>query len=449
MITKIKTSRVFLFNPVATEVVSVEILGNPSIDALKASIKNAVLNYQILNSRILHDADGEYYFVPREDYKEPYIEVRNDVQTSEELINEQNRKIFDLENGDYQRYILIQKEDFLEMNIVQHHIVGDGMSIFMLVDKIMQNLKTIDEQNGDLTLEIPKMKPIQPLTRAHIEEYVQLNDLLKVTIENFNNKWREEEKVFSKDDFEKLSKEYWSKNHVNVRRELIEKEDMKYIINKCHEMGVTVNSLIYALAAKAFGEKTKMGFVVNVRGSKFSSYGNYVNSLIFDGEYDETKEFSENARNMHNLIKYNNSDVSIPLLGSLITNEVNGNLIDAAYFRNMKDYRSKVVSDYSEALGLGDEKIPFLASNLGVAKLESEYGRYVVQNIYVGSPLDSSLNLNMGVVTVSGNMSINVEYRNVEGVDYDDIIDQIMEGLNEIICELKYDEENEELFEFV
>ncbi|SET58015.1 condensation domain-containing protein [[Clostridium] polysaccharolyticum] len=449
MITKLQTGRNFLFNPVSTEIFNFKILGNPSIEALKASISNAVLNYQILNCRILGDIDGEYYFVPKESVNEPYIEVRDYELSAEEFTNEQSSIPFDLAKGEFQRFIIIPKSDYIVMNIVQHHIVGDGMSLLMLVQKIMQNLDTIDKNNGDLELEVPNMEKIQVLTNDDIMEHVRLNDLLQATVDKFNEEWKDEKMIFSYEEFKEFSEEYWNDNPIKVRRDLVSAEDMENIVQLCRAEGITVNSLLYTIASRAFGKKMKMGYVVNCRTDKFSSYGNFVNSLIVDCFYDEKLSFWDNARIIHNIMKCNAQDLSTPLLGTLIMNSLDGTLIDASNFLHKKGFEHKIVKEYVDTLSLGDQTIPFLSSNLGVIKIPTVYGKYQIDELYIGSPLDPLLDCNLGVITVNGKMTINAEYINKNGIDYNDILDQVIEGLHEVACGVEQNSSDERELQLV
>lgn len=436
MITKMKVSRYYLFSPNAHIVFSVSIKGNPSVEAVKASIVNAVQEYEVLNSRILCDVDGEFYYVPREEFVAPTIEVCESRGTNVEFLNEQCRKEFDLEKGELIRFVLVPNKDSFEMNVIQHHIAGDGKSMLLLIRRIMNNLEEIGESGRIDCLQVREAKKMEPFTEKYISKYVKLNDLITMSLDKFNASWEDEKVVYTKQDYQRMHDEYWENNYSYLRSIEINQEQMHVFRNWCHKKGVTINNALVTMASRAFKETKKLAIVVDCRAGKFKSYGNYASSIALDIEYDESLSFWDNARKIDNLVKLNLSDYSNALVALQIYNKVDGTLLDATNFQKIDKYKCDVVKEYNDTFGLGDEGLPFAISNLGSIEGFPEYGRYEVDKISFYSPMIPALKSNFSVATINGKMIINIIYRKGIDIDFDVIIDSMQQQLSSIINNL-------------
>lgn len=444
MITKISMDRSYVFTPAIHVVVRAEISGRPHVNSLKEAIRTAVKKFDILNCRILQDDSGECYYVRKEVDTEPDIEVRYFNQDSQEFINEQERIQFDIEQGKLQRYIISDVGDKMVLNIVQHHLAGDGKSVLLLIEEIMSNLESIEEK-GNCGSENVEKVPVKVFTESYFKKFVQLNPLLEMSIKDLNSKWRSTEKFFTLEDLNQLFNKYWENRKTKVMSATIAGEELKTAVRLCKLHGVTINNLILTLAAKSFKKQVKMSVVANLRTDEFEGMGNYASCILIDALYDEKMDLWENALHIQKLVECQQLNKDQLLLGLLFKGTFESGLQDGVYFQAMDMIHSSIIDEYNDLAGFGTDGIPFCISNLGKNAVKEKYGRFGIEKVSFFSPLSPGLDCNMGVITVNGNMVINLLYSEENAV-YSDIFNEVVME----ICDLSEESfREEEEYEYV
>lgn len=438
MITKIRIDRGYVFVPSIQVVFRVDISGRPTLESMTKAIKAAVSKFDILNCRVLQDEEsGECYYVRREVDTEPDIEIRHYHQDAQEFINEQEKLPFDLEQGKTQRYIIADDGDKITLNIVQHHLVGDGKSILKLIEEIMYNLQSIEE-NGKCVSENTEKVPVKVYTESYLKKYVELNPLMQMSIENLNSKWNETGKFFTFNDLKQLFNEYWKDRKTNVISATITEDVLDKMVSLCKRYNITVNNFIIALFAKSFKEKTKIGVAADLRTSEFEGMGNYVSCILIDALYDENMTFWQNAMHIQKLVGCQLVDKSQLMTGLLFKGSFVNGLQDGVYFQTVDMIHSSIIDEYNDLAGLGTEGIPLCISNIGKNALRENYGKFKIEKISFFSPVSPGLNSNMGVITVNGKMVLNLMY-NDKNAGYasifNEVIGQIFEMSNKTVLE--------------
>lgn len=432
MINKIYLERGSMYAPAMNVVFSIKIIGCSYVENLKTAIDYAVNRFEVLRCRVLQDGEGEAYYVMRENRSKPYIEVRGYHQSLQVFVNEQEKIPFKYTEGDLIRFYIEEMDDYLYLRIVNHHIAGDGRSVMILVDEIMKNLQEIEE--GRFVLQDKAIIPLFVYSKEKLENELQMNDLLKFSMEEFNKKWKAERKVFNYEDYLHMFNQYWSENSTKVKTIKIEREDLARIANQCKENKVTINSVIITALSKAVLKSKKISVIVDARPDDYVGMGNFAGSLLIEGLYDQEKDFWENAQYIHNQIHTQLLDRKRSLFSFVFKGFLEGNFIDALSFVDLGYYESQVVREYNESYGLRKANVPFVISNLGNRNLERGYGQLKVEEAYFLSPLIPGMECNIGILTVADVLTLTMEYVSGVEIDYPVMLDEILEQLLEISC---------------
>jgi len=417
MINRIYTERGLMYGPAMNVIFSVQIGGRPKIDDLKIAIDYAVNRFEILRCRVLQDYEGQAYYVLREQRCKPDIEVRESYSDLEKFAKEQERIPFHFNNGEMIRFVIetIGKEEVV-LRIINHHMGGDGRSILILIDEIMNNLREIDE--GRFTYKDKPMIPLTVLSKQYLDSEIKMNDLLKYSMEEFNQKWQKEKRVFTYEDYLAMYQKYWEKNSSRVESVEIHKKVLEKLKIMCKQNHVSVNSAIITAATKEMAESKKISIIVEARPKDYKGMGNFAGSVIITSEYNEKKDFWENAKYIHNQIYAQLNHRISSMFPLVFRGLLDENFQDAVTFEMVGCLDSQLVKEYNDLYGLKKSNVPFTVSNLGVADLEKSYGKFKIEKIKFISPLIPGMKGNFGIITVNNIMTITIEYRENDEMDF-------------------------------
>ncbi len=404
MITKIKTERNYLFDPSAQIIMRVEITGKPSVEELKAAIMYGVNEHDILNCKVLMDADNECYYVPRETSYMPEIAVCYNRIKAEKLVNEQCKREFKINEGELVRFVICKEEDFTEMIIIQHHLGGDGKSMVILIGSIMESLERgnqyIENKDSD-------SRRVVVFNEEFVSRYVEVNQLLSMALDDLNLRWRNENVKFDFSQRSKVFEKYWSDKSIEVNSFELKKDELNKLLKMCKEHNVTLNNLLTTIIIKNQLETRRVGIIVDVRHKENKRMGNYAGFFMLEELYDNEKDFWSNVEYIDELSKNQIKDRDQLLLASALSLRTENGLKDAYYF---EDCKSKVVSDYNDSFSAGEVGLPICVSNLGVAAIKKEYGSYNIDKITFISPLAGPIHCNIAVVTINDTFVLNMSY---------------------------------------
>lgn len=400
MITKIKADRHFLFDPASNYMMRVKIEGDPSVIDLKRAIVVSVRKHDILNCRILMDSDGEAYYVPRECDYIPEIEVVNGKLESEEIINNQLRREFDVQEGELIRFVIAKEDLETELVVIIHHIAGDGKSLLLLIQDIMTELDT-----PQAYVEEKKNRVVSVFDDKYDSQFVTLNDLTQAAIDETNRKWNAQNKIFTFEDRTRVFNQFWCDRELNVDSFELNCEELKGILHICKEHGVTLNNLLITLINKSLVHSARMAVVADVREKGNNTMGNYVELFMMEECYNQKQDIWENATYINRLAKKQLQDRKELLVGNLIRNRIDKGLHDAVFDH---EYKSKVVDDYNEAFYVGKEGLPIMLSNIGVAPIKDDYGKYKIEKITFVSPVCNDATCNIAIITINNTFVMNM-----------------------------------------
>ncbi len=402
MITKIKADRHYLFDPAAHIVMRVEIGGHPDIFTLKRAIVGAVARHDILNCEIKMDTKGDCYYVPRNYAYIPKMEVCKGIVSTREIVSEQCKKEFKIDKGDLVRFVIAYDENHVELNVIQHHLGGDGKSMLILIQDIMDNLEHPENLHFfDDDIE----RCVNVYDDDYDEQYVELTELMQAALDSMNRKWKGEKKVFHYEDREKIFQKFWANREINDNVLELDKENLNYLLKACKKNNVTLNNVIATVINKSLDEVQRMGVIADVRDKGNQMMGNFVDVFMLEEKYDHTKEFWENVQYIDGLVKSKLEDRNQLLLGNLVRNKIANGLQDANHFY---DYDNQIVDDYNDSFFVGKDGLPIMLTNIGVATIKSDYGKYSIDKIVFVSPLTIKTFCNIAVITINHTFVLNM-----------------------------------------
>lgn len=432
MLKKVYTERGFLYNPIVQVVFSVKMSNWPNIENMKNAIYFAINHHEAMRCRIMQDVDGQAFFVLRENKCEPSVEVRDYHLSEQEFINEQEKIPFDIEKGELIRFIVELVKDGCYLRVVCNHMAGDGKSILILIDEIMTNLHKIDDGTFECSYDDDSIIPLLVHDKKQLESELQISELLKNSMDEYNKKWEEEKVVFNRKQYQQMFEKFWSKNATKVKSIAIHKDTLAELVHISREKNITINSILVTAIAKAFTEQKKMTVIVDTRPADYRGMGNFAGSLMLESMYDDNKTFWENAEYIHNQIHARIDSRVMTLFALGFMGLLDENFQDAKNFLEADCYESELVKAYNNLYGSGKGNLPVVISNLGVNNLASSYGKYKIEEVSFVSPKTNGIECNVGVITANDIMKITVEYGEKATMDYDAVFDDVVQQLEEI-----------------
>lgn len=430
MITKIKADRHYLFDPAAHIVMRVEINGKPNILTLKKAIVWAVAKHDILNCTIKMDAKGDCYYVPRDYAYIPKIEVCKGIVSTNEIVNKQCKKEFKIDQGDIVRFVIAYDEDHVELNVIQHHLGGDGKSMLILIQDIMDNLSHPEKLN---LINDNQERCVEVYDDDYDEQFVELNEVMEQALNSMNKRWKAEKKVFHYDDREKVFNSFWADRKVKDEHLELKKEELHILLRACREHNVTLNNLIATIINKSLVQAERMGIIADVREEDNKKMGNYVDVFMLEENYDYTKDLWENVRHVDELAKKHLEDRTQLLLGNLVRNKIENGLQDANHFY---DFDNSIVDEYNDNFFVGKDGLPIVLTNIGVAPIRQQYGDFGIEKIQFISPLSLRTYCNIAVITMNDVFILNMLI--FEGEEkYEKMFSKIKEEIKTIIKDSK------------
>lgn len=423
---RIEYERSHYFAPAINVAMLVNISGNPPEQELITAIKNAVNQHELLSSKIESDESGYGYYVPKSD-DQVHMEIVP-VKSHEdwkEIIKSQAGTPFKLLEGDLVRFFILKATDKTQLLIIAHHLAGDGTAMLYLVRDIMNWLNS--------PLQATQPNPIRLLSRRDFPGDAKLGFLLRCMIKYLNKQWIKEKKVFSIDEYEEMCKEFWKDRNTKILVSALENNQLNNLKVKSKENGVTINSAITTAFLKAASNEAEIGIAASIRPKGFEGMGNYASGISIKYRYDIRKNFWSNALKVQKLFskKLSNNSKKYFLLNFL--NELEPNLIDAAYFNAFMDFKSSAASKVSKMFGYKGNPKGVSISNLTKAPIPENYGGYNIESIILVPPLVPNAKRIIGVVTVGDRMTVAMQVEDGENIGNEErIFNQAVKDLNSI-----------------
>ncbi|MDF2987151.1 MAG: condensation domain protein, partial [Eubacterium sp.] len=254
---------------------------------------------------------------------------------------------------------------------------------------------------------------------------------LKCMVRYLNRQWCKEKKVFTFDEYRDMCKEYWKNRKTKILVLTLEKDQLHKLKAKSKENGVTVNSTVTTAFLKAASNEAETGIAASVRPHGFEGMGNYASGISIKYRYNTGRNFWSNALIVQKLFSRKLSDNRLKYLLLNFLNELEPNLIDAAYFNSFMGFKSAAASKVSKMFGYKGNPKGVSISNLTKAPIPDSYGRYNIESITFVPPLVPNAKRIIGVVTAGDRMTVAMQVEDGGNIDNEErIFTQAVRELN-------------------
>lgn len=391
---EIVTERSNLFEPNVYITVCVEIIEKICTHKLSAAVKQAFKANEATMSKIVLKHDLAYY--EKMSVSNCKIEIENENKNWIELVNQNEKVPFAIDNGELVRVFIIPLEDKTQIIIMAHHLVGDGKSIIYFVKDIMNALSDIP-----LTY-----KPLTLLERNLPQKGLCV--IAKLYARYCKHKW--DNHFFTWQHYYNLHKKYWKMVSSDIRYETLSVEETQEIKDDAKQIGCSVNSYIVTMFLQKHPNLCKVGIPVSIRQDKNEAMSNLTSGISINYKYNVEKTFAENAVQVHKKITRKLKRYRVFVLQFLASLPMT--LIDAVLLNTYDFCCEPLAKKTAKVLGYFGKNTKDLGiSNLTVIDIPTSYGNYKIKNIIFVPPAVSYSHNIIGVSTMNGRMTIS--YHNI------------------------------------
>lgn len=360
----------------------VKVKGGPSDDELKSAFDGAVKVNGILNSKIVIEPDGSAYYVdndaPRSSFnitQEDLIEVKK----REEKIR------FRLEDGEFIRAFARRDEDITSIMFLMHHMGGDGKSLVYFIEDFMSVLSGQSREYKEIRT---------------AETVDSLDPISKTLLKHYNKGWNGQ--VFTFEDMDKAYESYWKDRTTDLQIEVIEKDEMTKILDECRAAGVKYTSYLTAMLIKDEKDTQDIGYATDYRHDGNRSMGNQASGVSVKHKYDPGKSLMDNALKIQKklAVKLDNDAKASYILN--FSSRVDPTLYDAVCLEHAGTFHDKTSYKLARLLGFKEKTKDYSITNLTVADIPVEYGRFTIDELLFAGPVVSYGKNIISVVTCNG-----------------------------------------------
>lgn len=287
-----------------------------------------------------------------------------------ELLCQSEHKAFDINEGELIRIFLTEENEEQILFIHSHHLAGDGQSVFILLNDIMNYL-----DGHTLTY-----KPMVCIDRSYLENKAKLDPMMKAYINNVNKEWEKRSRNFNWDNYYEIHKKYWDKHYSEVE---FKTYDIKALKDRCPK-GATVNSLLVAEILKDYPQCEVVGIPVSIRES--GGMSNQTSSVYVKYKYDSDKTFETNVCDVHKEIHNAINDINTKYYVLLFMERLCPSLIDAILLQAHGCYDDEFCEKMARDMGYTDEtNVDVGISNVKKIDIPSVHEKFIIKDI-VGIP---------------------------------------------------------------
>lgn len=188
-----------LFEPNVYISMVIKIDGNISPEMVRNAVVSAYSANETTMSKIILEENGNAYYKKTETSGcKVFFENRDWIA----IIKDSEKRTFAINDGELVRTYIISENQRITLLIHAHHLVGDGKSILILINDILDSLA-----GKSLTY-----KPMVLIDYEYLTKRARLLMGVKLLLKKANRKWSKTGKVFTWEDYYAVHRNYWN-NH--------------------------------------------------------------------------------------------------------------------------------------------------------------------------------------------------------------------------------------------
>lgn len=390
---KLMAERLFLMDPNTLMTVVVTVEGDVSPEEIKSAVEKAYTRNQTTMSKMVLDEQGELYL---EEMQETGCKVFIENQPWEKILHDNESKTFHIDEGELVRAFIIPKGEKTDLYIMAHHLMCDGIGIFVLVEDIMHILQGKEVQ----------YRATKVLTKKGTIKKGDLGFKQRLGLKLCNKKWKEEKQVYGWEDYYKIHEEFWKTRTTELVMTQIEGEKLEALKENAKKIGVTLNSYLVTMLLKERPECKNIGVPVSLRGQE-RSISNLIASVAVCYQYDADKTLEENAKKVDELVRKEVKNEGSIYHISQFLGIMDPTLVDAALMYHVLGQEKQMAKTMANIIGYtGDSGTDLGVTNLKEIPIPSDYGRFRITNIIPVAPRILTSKNVVAISTYQGKMLI-------------------------------------------
>lgn len=438
---KIETERGDLFDVNMMIVMKAAVSGAEVLSFTEAekAFHEATAVYEILNSKIVLKADGSCFYEPLSSGAEATGQggaqkavqsasadnaldgqaLHSTAQTQtispcnmmlEELIQQQQRIRFRLEDGEFLRCFVYEpcdgKRDFV---FLMHHLGGDGKSLCYFIETFLNCLCASGKT--------PEYQPVKLLTSENLPKDSALPFAAQLLAKHYNKQWQKEQgkkanqtqaqkRCFSFKDMQTAYDYFWQNHRTSISVQYTDAAALQQELAECKRHGIGYTSYTIAKLLKDESGKKSVGLAVDARPDGNRTMSNQATGISVDYAYDCRKTLIENAVCIDKLMKAKLAKPALKYFILQFMAAFEPPLVDAVNLEFAGCFHSKTSAKLAKLLGYGTNTKDFSITNLTKLDISAEYNgsraSLKIEDFVFVPPVVSYGKNIIGMVTLNG-----------------------------------------------
>lgn len=384
----IRSERANLFEPNVYISMIVKLSGDLQSEEIEQAVYKAYEANEATMSKIVLEENGDAFYEKMEVCGCKFF---LDSRSWKELLYQSEKRPFALNEGELVRTFLTEENKQLILFIHAHHLVGDGQSILILLNDIVNSLN-----KQSLTY-----KSMISVERNFLEKRAKLVIGTKLYIKWLNQKWQKKARAFTWDDYYAIHRKYWNEYVSEIEWKTY---NMKELKARCPK-GITINSYIITELLKKHPECEVVGIPVSIREDVGMS--NQTSGIAIKYKYNYKWAFEVNADRVHAAIykKLKNRNMTYFIL--LFMERLCPSVIDAVLLQSHGCYQNKLTEKMAKVMGYtGDGGRDLGVTNLNKIDIPNVHERFTIKDIIFVPPKVSYAKNVVGISTYEGVLTV-------------------------------------------
>jgi NRPS condensation-like uncharacterized protein len=340
---------------------------------------------------------------------------------------------FDFLHGPLAKICVIDSSNRMEIIILGHHIIGDGIGYLNLAGDILLAL--------DNKLEIEEQIPPN---NNKFKKGKKLGFLSKLYAKKLNAEWKKNRVSFSENDYHVFFEQYRNKFIPEIYIDSVDEIGLKKIIKKCNVNNLTVNELITSAFSTSMIElsgnypdkQIRIGVAASTRNELITKpyycMGDYVTGISVIINYLSENGFITNAQNISEIIRKQLTNLRSRHLIVNFLNAFDTDLVESIMFASYGNYQLPISKKIGDLIGEGTGNKGLGISNLGRHEFNNYNTIKLLNMQFIGPAFPANL-LSVSIITVNNRLNICLRYNKTELKD--DVVEKIYKRTIELLLQ--------------
>ncbi len=385
----ISSERPNLFEPNVYISMVVKLEGNVTEEEVGRAVEVAYSRNEGTMSKIVLKENGDAYY---EKMDRSGCNIFFDNRDWKEMIRESEKRTFDINEGEFVRTYIISGKEEITLLIMAHHLVGDGKSILILVQDIVNALAGKNVE----------YKPMLLIDKTYLSERAKLPFGVKMAVKKVNRKWKKVDKSFTWEDYDSVHKKYWDNHFSDIKIETYSAKELK----KACKGKVTLNSYLITRLLQEFPESEVIGVPISIREQN-NKMSNQTSGIAIKHQYRQKLSFEENAARVHKKIYSKLKNATQKYFVLLFISQLSSTLVDSVLLNTHGCYQNTLTQKMTYIMGYAKNSGRDLGvTNLGKIDIPSDYGNFKITDILFIPPKVSYSQKVVGISTYGDKLHI-------------------------------------------